>query len=138
MVTWLLKSVIMFVSYSILPKPIKLFIWNRMKSNQVTLMLTWDWCKMLNIITGMICMSCVPYPKSTSLYNSVCYFSVYSRKKRQVYPHVGTHTMCNLFVVADYYFFENIGNKDKRVTGEYLVCIVEGTTLVKCNKCTII
>ena len=37
----------MFVSYSIASKPTmyQAFIWNRMKSVQVTLMLRWDWCK---------------------------------------------------------------------------------------------
>ena len=38
-------------------------------------------------------------------------------------PHVGTHTMCGLFVVADHYFFKAIGGSDKRITGEYLVCL---------------
>lgn len=31
--------------------------------------------------------------------------------------------MCGLLAVADYYFFKEIGRSDKRVTGEYLVCI---------------
>ena len=38
-----------------------------MKSDQVSLMLTWDWCKMLNVNVPMIGKSCVPYPRSTSL-----------------------------------------------------------------------
>ena len=29
-------------------KAFQAFIWNKIKSIQVTLMLTWDWCKMLN------------------------------------------------------------------------------------------
>ena len=41
------------------------FNWNRMKSVQVTLMLIWDWCKMLNTSILMISKSCVPYPRST-------------------------------------------------------------------------
>jgi hypothetical protein len=31
--------------------------------------------------------------------------------------------MCGLFVVADYYFFKAIGGSDKRITGEYVVCV---------------
>ena len=57
----------MFVSSSISPKPFKLFPWNRMKSVLVTLMLTWDWYKMLNTNVLMIFKSYVPYPRSTSL-----------------------------------------------------------------------
>ena len=38
-----------------------------MKSVQVTLMLTWDWCKMVITNITMISKSCVPYPRSTSL-----------------------------------------------------------------------
>ena len=36
-----------------------------MKSNQVTLMLTWDWCWIQNV--PIICKSYVPYPRFTSL-----------------------------------------------------------------------
>ncbi|XP_052098663.1 ADAM 17-like protease [Mytilus californianus] len=46
------------------------------------------------------------------------------RKKRQTYPHVGSHTMCGLLAVADYYFFKEIGRSDKRVTGEYLIGMI--------------
>ena len=38
-----------------------------MKSDQITLILTWDWCKMLNANVPIICMSCVPYLRSSSL-----------------------------------------------------------------------
>ena len=43
------------------------FIWKWMKSVQVTLMLTWHWCKMMNTNIQMICKSFVPYPRSTFL-----------------------------------------------------------------------
>ena len=32
--------------------------------------------------------------------------------------------MCGLFVVADYYFFKAIGGSDKKITGEYVVCLL--------------
>ena len=51
-------------------------------------------------------------------------FVGHSRRKRQALPFVKTHTMCGLFVVADYYFFKAIGGSDKRITGEYVVCLL--------------
>ena len=48
-------------------KDYQAFIWNRMKSVQVTVMLTWDWCKIVSTNIPMICKSCVPYPRSTCL-----------------------------------------------------------------------
>lgn len=43
------------------------------------------------------------------------------RQKRQAMSYVGTHTVCRLVVVADYYFFQNLGQSDRRTTGEYIV-----------------
>ena len=60
-----------------------------MKSIQVTLMLAWDWCKMLNTNIPMIFKSCVPYPRSTSLreviHKCMCYIvNFFNVKKIQV------------------------------------------------------
>lgn len=43
------------------------------------------------------------------------------RRKRQAMSYIGTHTVCRLVVVADYYFFQNLGQSDRRTTGEYIV-----------------
>lgn len=44
-----------------------------------------------------------------------------TRQKRQTMSYVGTHTVCRLVVVADYYFYQNLGQNDRRTTGEYIV-----------------
>lgn len=46
------------------------------------------------------------------------------RQKRQAMSYVGTHTVCRLVVVADYYFFQNLGQSDRRTTGEYIIGII--------------
>ena len=48
-------------------KAYQAFIWNGFKSVQVTLMLTRDWCEVVNTNVPMIFKSCVPYPMCTSL-----------------------------------------------------------------------
>ena len=44
-----------------------------------------------------------------------------TRQKRQTMSYVGTHTVCRLVVVADYYFYQNLGQNDRRTTGKYIV-----------------
>jgi hypothetical protein len=46
------------------------------------------------------------------------------RIKRQTMSFVGTHTVCRLVVVADYYFYQNLGQRNRRATGEYIVSIL--------------
>lgn len=46
------------------------------------------------------------------------------RRKRQAMSYVGTHTVCRLVVVADYYFFQNLGQNNRRTTGEYIIGII--------------
>ncbi|XP_056004985.1 ADAM 17-like protease [Ostrea edulis] len=46
------------------------------------------------------------------------------RRKRQAMSYVGTHTVCRLVVVADYYFYKNLGQKNRRTTGEYIIGII--------------
>uniref|UniRef100_K1RE22 ADAM 17-like protease n=1 Tax=Magallana gigas TaxID=29159 RepID=K1RE22_MAGGI len=46
------------------------------------------------------------------------------RQKRRAMSYVGTHTVCRLVVVADYYFFQNLGQSDRRTTGEYIIGII--------------
>nr|XP_022337105.1 ADAM 17-like protease isoform X2 [Crassostrea virginica] len=47
-----------------------------------------------------------------------------TRQKRQTMSYVGTHTVCRLVVVADYYFYQNLGQNDRRTTGEYIIGII--------------
>ena len=62
-----LEISVMLVLYSTSPKPIKLSFETEWNQSQVTLMLTWDWCKMLTTNIPMISKSWVPYPRFTYL-----------------------------------------------------------------------
>ncbi|XP_062585423.1 ADAM 17-like protease [Saccostrea cucullata] len=46
------------------------------------------------------------------------------RRKRQTMSYVGSHTVCRLIVVADYYFYSNLGQRNRRITGEYIIGII--------------